>query len=329
MRKFLLHLLYVSIPFLGLIVSFLILDPFKIIYHYDNYIDNSNVVPNRDYVSTQYFIDNYKSYNYNSFMFGSSRTAGIYIDDWKKYLPNNSSPYSFDASGESIYGIWKKVRLLDSLHVPINNALLLICPTTTFQQEDNVYTYIGIKHPSLSNEYVKFYKIHLEAYLHPNFFIPYFDYLLFKKYKPYMEGVIDLRSVNYVEITNDLRLVHSDLELQSDSLDYYKSRENLFYSRNFSEIQYRQQQLSVRQKMMLEEIKSIFIKHKTDYKILITPLYDQIKLHKNDSLYLHSIFDNIYDYSGQNSITNNRYNFYEDSHFKPYVGRIILSEINK
>jgi hypothetical protein len=32
---------------------------------------------------------------------------------WKKYLPQNAEPFLFDASNESIYGIYTKIKWLD------------------------------------------------------------------------------------------------------------------------------------------------------------------------------------------------------------------------
>jgi len=56
-------------------------------------------------------------------------------------------------------------------------------------------------------------------------------------------------------------------------------------------------QISSKQMTMLRNIKAIFDKHHTNYKIIISPLYDQIALNSRDNSILQNIF-------GQNTIFN-------------------------
>ena len=81
MVKFLKNILYFSltgiIPMLILLISgYLFYDPFKVLRHYDDY-SFYYITPNRDYISTEIFINNNKNYHYNSFVFGSSRTSAF------------------------------------------------------------------------------------------------------------------------------------------------------------------------------------------------------------------------------------------------------------
>jgi hypothetical protein len=81
---------------------------------------------------------------------------------------------------------------------------------------------------------------------------------------------------------------------------------------------------------MLKEIKRILVKNKTNYKVIISPLYEQTKLNKHDINILTSIFGlNLYDYSGKNNFTENKLNYYETSHYIPSVGDSILQMIYK
>ena len=81
---------------------------------------------------------------------------------------------------------------------------------------------------------------------------------------------------------------------------------------------------------MLKEIKKIFEKHNTKYKVIISPLYNQTKLSIQDLATLKSIFQNdLYDYSGVNSFTQNIHNYYEKDHFRTLVGDSIFSIIYK
>jgi len=93
MKRFIKRLLkfsvFLIIPFLALLVLYVKMDPFKVIKSYDSFYDaNKNVwvALNKDFVSTTTFIKNSKHTNYNSFIFGNSRSVFYQIDDWKKYL---------------------------------------------------------------------------------------------------------------------------------------------------------------------------------------------------------------------------------------------------
>jgi hypothetical protein len=83
------------------------------------------------------------------------------------------------------------------------------------------------------------------------------------------------------------------------------------------------------QKKMLAEIFAKFQNDKTNYKIIINPLYDQEKLNSEDLIILNKIFgkENVFDFSGRNEITNDFYNYYELSHYRPHVAKMIMDII--
>jgi len=103
-----------------------------------------------------------------------------------------------------------------------------------------------------------------------------------------------------------------------------------FYERNSMQ-QYRPQVIFGSQMDLLNDMASIFHKQKTDYRIVISPLYDQLKLNAGDLETLRRIFgtENVYDFSGINEITKDYHNYYENSHYRPHVCTSILDEIYK
>jgi hypothetical protein len=135
MKQFLKRLIYFaligSIPIISFLILYFYYDPFKVLRNYDDY-SNQFIAPNRDYVSTTMFIKNYKKYNYNSFIFGSSRTIAFRPNSWRKYLGDNSIPFMFDASNESIYGIYTKLKYLDSINVKLKNVLIILDRDASF-----------------------------------------------------------------------------------------------------------------------------------------------------------------------------------------------------
>lgn len=83
------------------------------------------------------------------------------------------------------------------------------------------------------------------------------------------------------------------------------------------------------QHLMLLKISNIFSKHKTNVKIVVSPLYDEIKLNPKDLDILSFYFGekNIYDFSGPSHFSSNIGNYYENSHYRTTVGREILNAI--
>jgi hypothetical protein len=116
--------------------------------------------------------------------------------------------------------------------------------------------------------------------------------------------------------------------LAADSAAYYVYKKEVFFDRPAKQ-EVSEAVIKEKQTEMLKEIKAIFDKDKTRFKIVISPLYDQKKINPDDVKSLTNIFgDNVvYDYSGQNDITATRANYYESSHYKPYIAHRILTDI--
>jgi hypothetical protein len=301
------------------------LDPFKVLWYYDDF-SNAKVISNRDYISTSMFNRNYKTYKYNSFIFGSSRTIAFKTTTWKKYLKSNDNPFVFDASAESIYGIYTKMIYLDNLDVDIKNAIILICRDVSFNHTTNHSGHLFIKHPATSREnWVSFQFEFLKAYLSPKFITRYYNYLLKGKFETSMVNYINNQEIVSNPITNDLYIIDQEKELENNPEKYYKERDYLFYKRN-GEVVDSVDHITAEYAFMLKEIKRIMIKHQTNYKIILSPLFDQTTYTSADKLFLKSLFENnLYDFSGKNFFTESKYNFYEQSHFRPTVGDSIFS----
>lgn len=331
MKRFLVNIMYFaligSIPLLILLVGYFVYDPFKVVYPYSNY-SYPYVISNRDYISTEMFGHNYKKYNYNSFVFGSSRTLAFKPNSWKNYLSKSDQPFMFDASGESIYGIYTKLKYLDAIHANIDNALILICRDATFNNSTNHKGHLFIKHPITSKESkINFHLCFIQSYLSPNFLFSFYSYTFSKQFKPFMVRYIENRKIVFDTLTNEVSIIDQEDEITNNTNEYYKRRENLFYQRlkerSDSIVRIKPEYL-----FLLKEVKRILVKNHTNYKIIISPLYEQIKLNPNDLSVLKNIFnDRLYDFSGKNSFTNSSTNYYETSHFRPLIGDSILKII--
>lgn len=315
------------IPLLILLMGYIRYDPFKVLRPYQDY-SYASVLPNRDYISTEMFIKNHLKYNYNSFILGSSRTLAFRPYSWKKYLKPTDSPFMFDASGESIYGIYTKLKYLDSTHNKIDNAIIVICRDVTFRYSGNHNGHLFIKHPATSLESnLSFQLAFFKAYLSPKFLFGFYMYTFTKEYKPYMSGYIENRKILYDTITNEIKILDQEEEITHHPLRYYKEHANIFYERHQQSVD-SIARINRYQLVMLKDIRDILDKNHTKYKIVISPLYEQVKLHPKDYATLANIFkDHLYDFSGKNSFTDSKYNYYETNHFRPQVGDSILRSI--
>jgi hypothetical protein len=326
-RRFLIFLIPLGI----IIATYFILDPFRVLYDYDDYYKNLFYQINREQVSFSTYNNHKKIRQYDSFIFGSSRTLAYKTYDWQNSLKGRSiSPFVFDASNETINGIFSKINYLNEQDAPIKNAIIIICTDVTFSKDTSErYDYLYIKHPKLSeNGYLRYHFKFLTTYLQNGFFIKYLDYKIFKVYRSYMSNFFDKRNASYDHLTNDLFINGRENEIERDSVGYYENYKWVFYDRKDSAT-FCSEQISNVQLSILTKIAKIFAINSTDYKIIIGPLYDQKKINPSDLNKLDTVFgtQNVFDYSGRNDFTNNKHNYLENSHYRYRVGRQILFEI--
>jgi hypothetical protein len=314
----------------SLLVGYLYYDPFMILYTYPNY-SSSSFSLNRDYVSTEMFKKNYPTSRYNTFLFGSSRVVGISLKGFEKRLPSGAVAFSFDASAESLEGIYLKIKYLHSQKVELKNVLVLLCRDFGFRAGKHE-GHLMIKHPNLSSEsWWSFHQSFLLSYFVPTFFIPFYDYKFTNTYKPYMKsaGIVKNKTTIYELDNNALHISPVDEEIEKSPTAYYEKNKDQFYERQAGRTA-ESPQISPNHLAMLKEMKEIFEKQKTNYSIVISPLYEQVHLHKKDIEVMTKLFGNrFYDFAGKNYFTENKYHYYENSHFRPIVGDSILKIITK
>jgi ribosomal protein L20A (L18A) len=336
MKKFISKLFRFSLIGLSYltIMAFLYIkfDPFKVLYDYNSFFDNNakvTVATNKDYASTTTFIKNSKKINYNSFIFGNSRSIFYQISEWKKHIGADAICYHFDASGESLWALNKKVEFIDKKENNIKN-ILLVLDYSTLTKVKPKSGHAGIISPALVNNsnIIEFHKTFFTAFLNPKFSYAFLDYNISNKMKPYMNKVLDDRQKNYDSKTNELRFDYFE-NLISKGKYYTPERLSVFYDRDKTIQKFSKECIKESQKNILENIYSITQKHNSQIKIIINPLYNQIKINKADLKYLRALFgeENVFDFSGMNSFTKDYKNYYESSHYRPHIAKEIMEII--
>lgn len=307
-----------------IIVGFFIFDPMYILYSHKSY---SQTNANRDFYGLEMFKKNYPTYHYDSFIFGSSRTLAFRPSSWQKYLENGASTFMLDGYGDNMYGIYHKVKYLDSLNIEISNALIILDVDESFIRDyprDDFFFFL--KHPDIDNSSWKtFYKIHIEAYFDVNYIASFYLNKFFGIENNYVNKYLANLTSSVDPITNELR--RDDLERKINTDPAYHENQ-IFYQRPDTLV-YREVQINSKQLDWLRQIKKIFDKNKTDYKIIIGPMYTQHKFNDSDTKKIIDVFgkDRVYDFSGKNEMTSKKTNYYETSHYRPLVGDSIMHYI--
>jgi hypothetical protein len=328
---FILRLLFFSLPLLSLFVFYFWQDPFKVIYHYDSYIESGKpyyIGLNRDYVSTENWVNHYPEYKYDSYIFGNSRSLFYRIESWKNFIGEPASKcYHFDASGETLYGLEKKLRFLAGQNAGIRHSLILL-DFYTLQHITNSEGHLFIKDPRTSGQSrLAFQAAFLKSFFSFNFFRTFFDLKLSGRIKQYMEdSIIDGRTFAYDKISNEMTMPLLENLIETDPVRYYEAHRALFYPRK-PELQVSDSVIGPGQIKLLESIRNMLKADSSDYRIVVNPLYDQLKLNPADLRLLKNIFGNgnVFDLSGINWFTEDIHHYYETSHYRPYVADSIMA----
>ena len=316
MKSFIVKLLcFLGIPLILLVGIYIISDPFKTIKSFD--LTEFSTV-NRDYLSTELYLKNEKKQKYNSFIFGSSRGCGLNTYKWKSYLPKGSNQFLFQAWGETITGIYQKISYLDNKKVPIKNAIILLDIPSSFGETQEPKTALGLKHYKLSGKS----KLYFQTILFYSFLKPS---EIFKSTKEiFIKPNYD---IGFDTISNDWN------KSNKENWEYTPRQDSTLNKAKFGirakdEI-VSQKLISTEFESSLEKIKFILDKQKSNYKIIITPAYDQLRINKHDLYKLQKIFSkqNVYDYSGKNTLTEDKFNYMDINHFDAIVGWKILEDI--
>ncbi len=330
MKKFYLYCICFSSPIWLMLITYIIIDPFKIIYHYDNYYVVGDKAPiNRSLVSTKNYINRNETYHYDSFIFGNSRSMFYMIDDWKKHLEEKGNCYHFSESGGSVLGVYYKVNYIAEHGGRIANALFII-DYELLSTTEQTGARAGI--PPVFTGLLKsfnFFKDNLINWFDLRFLTKLMHYHLTRQYTSDMNDYL-MEGSNYPyynPITNE-----EPRHIQDSLIAIGKYFSDKTIS-NFDNVQHPDsispKAINSKRTKILTKLKKILDDQKTNYKIVISPQYDQIKINPKDLTILRSIFgnENVYDFSGVNKWTNDYHNYYEPSHYLPKVAADIMDSI--
>lgn len=330
MKRFLLRIMsFIGIPFLVLLVVYLITDPFKTLRPFSfHYFDETN----RDYLSSELFLKNDPVYHYNSFIYGSSRCCGFNTYQWKNYLKSGARQYLFQAWSETLTGIEQKIDYLDKNGNSIDNAIVLFDIPGTFGKQQLPKEVLSIKHYRFSGQS----KLAFHARLFEGFAQKPSKW--FSSIKQYFNPSIKVFPAD--TIGNDWGINNRNLDISvqppKDSLTSCPATVKSAFLKEIEgktdlDLKENEPQITSAFLVQLNHIKTVFDKHHTDYRIIISPAYcyTHPKINAKDLEILQDIFgqDKVFDYSGKNDITTDCYNFSDPNHFGLSVGWQIIEDL--
>ena len=270
----------------------------------------------------------HSNHTYNSFILGSSRSISLYACYLNKIFPN-SSFFHYANWGDPIEGIQNKLELLDTLGFAIDNVVIYFDADGTFigagkcGDSDHYLITKQTRNKAIQDHFKSFYK-NLDS-----------DKIKILLGHKKIEGQPYWTSD---PVTNDARHQCNNPHILSDYSKIDRSDSLIavidsmigtgyLYDRP-GEQQYYKDQISNSEKGMLYKIKSILDKHATNYYVVITPLYDQKKFSLKDQAILHEVFgERLFDFSGINRFTNDKYNYPDRMHFQPYISKYMIDSI--
>jgi hypothetical protein len=335
MKRFLKNIaLRFLIPLLIVIFLLVAWDPFRVFFNYDDFYTNNRIVINREYVCYQLFQRNKKKFDLENFIIGNSRSQAYKTTIWSKIIGvNNVTCFHYDGSNMGLYRAKMAIKFVLKNVKNVKN-LLLVVDTDFFSEVSEPKWHLQIQPPAISREYfADFYFAFLKSSLD-------FKFLLANSIFYLSEGKVHFDFMHYYfseskennksnNITGDFWPKYDEM-IKKDSIGYYSElfKKGIFYGRSKTEKQ-SPQTIKEEQKKMLVEIKNIIEQEKINIKIVISPLYDQLKFNRSDLAFLKNMFGskNVFDFSGINYITNNPLNYYESSHYKPYVANTIMNYV--
>ena len=270
MKYFILSLLKFLLP-LGAVLAiplclYVKQDPYRDFRNYDNYSWQYNFQALGD-LSTKKLISRPK--DYNSFIFGSSRSTTVYGCYLQKKFPG-SKFFHYANWVETIGGIARKLEFLDSQGYKINNVVLCIDTDATFKFDGKCNS---SDHYLLTNKTPTDQKLTHVRNFFSRFNLDRLKILLGLSVEGevYPNWQSDLRTNDPKHICSESVIANYGKMLgdQSYTNQIDALVQNRFFYKRKAAQQYERKQISECEEAELRRIAHIFDKHKTNYFIII------------------------------------------------------------
>ncbi len=329
MKRFLITvILGFGCPLVILLGIYLWTDPFRCLHEFDiNDIDATN----REYLSTELFLRNYPTHQYNAFIFSSSRGGGFNTYTWRTYIGEDAHPFLFQAWGETLTGIELKLDYLDKQDVAIEYAIIMLDVPSSFGKNQLSHEALAMKHWRLTNSsHFSYNAIQFYNFIQkPSFWV--------KNIHKTLSGVRETCCSD--SITNDWDSTNYKHYTELPEQDSLKHCTEMTRRTFFAQLHSMKDSAQIVSKPLITEqyvrqfrhIKAILDKQHTDYHIVLSPAicYTNPAIAQEDLHLLNDIFgvNRVHNYTGRNEWTKDYNNFSDPGHLGARVGYLILEDI--
>lgn len=315
-----------AIPFWALIALYVYDDPFMVLHQYDVY--DSDVKLNEHHVGWQIYKNHKDSVHFNSFILGNSCTMAFRCGAWEKYLDPGDRAIRLFGNAESMKAVSLKLQALDRDGAEIKNVLIIL-DRTSLSRFELLTGPSNILPAAISgcNPFAVQLAF-MQGFAMPDFLFSYLKYRITGKVGLKMKRMNPYGRVR--DSKNNDAFNPREKQIEQEGEAYWKNRKKEFPERDGT-VTIAAPVIFHRQRMILDEIMEVLRRHGTSIRVIISPDYNQKRLHPNDRAILQSIFgkENVYDFSGVNEFTEDYHNYYEAGHYRPLLGKQLLERVYK
>lgn len=282
------------------------LNPYGVFFkEYKNYLTSSPI--NERYIKTKYILDNPQKYN--SFIFGSSRVGTLEGENLKEI----GKFYNMTFSGAVPKQISETLKIFIENKIEIKNIILGIDDFDFYKNpEDSELIPYKISYLNLNNNYINFLKYYL---LKNPLNIVNKEYI-FGKIKTKRDII---GSGKWISEDKD-KIIEDDFDVHKSKLSKIKINSSS-NNRIFKTIQ------------EIREIVDLCKENNINLTVIYLPLYEKtylanrelIEESKKEVLKVTSFWD----FAMLDKYTTDEYYWYEESHYRPILGRKIFKRIYK
>lgn len=288
-----------------------IIDPFNV---FNSKFLKYQFQMNERFIKIDYLAEN--NQKFNGYMFGSSRIGTTSPKILEKYFRNKKF-YNFTISSANLYDYLIYLKYFIKEGYSFDSLYLQLDLNDMYKYGREKSDYLRKMHPNVSDD---------------SLFTYYFSYLI-GFFPDNIEGKIkrnisskspvdySLETGKWAKPQNEKAIIKNCEEYQKDISSFNEKRKR--------EISYTKSKQNIR---ALKEIVNITKKNKIKLYVFVTPHNQNMMDRFKKDEYLNYIADMakvtpFYNFSGYNTITLDNCNYYEYSHYRPHVGKLVAARI--
>lgn len=306
-------------------IFYIVLDPFKVIWHYDLYYQSDDFIQlNRGFVSAMHYANHHEEYHYDSYIFGNSGSIAYHEEDWKKYIPETSVCYHFDVFGGSVGDLYGGIKYV-SRQGDLKNVLMIL-DIGSLSTSENKGILFSVPPILKKSNLFKFHIDFFMAFYKIDFFLSYIDYRMNQQFNPDMEGrlINPNWKLGYNPINNELIWEKQEESIEKGTY-YDANRIRIIEQGQFPE-KVAKPGINKERMDMIRKMKAIFDAQMTNYRIVIGPSHNQVRINPDDLQFLYDVFgqEYVFDFSGINRWIFDYHNYYDAGHYRSCVANEIM-----